>query len=94
MLVAVALGLLGPQALASEDAPSRKSSRDRQAVAEPELPELARDVAHALEEDDAPYWTRLELRSAPEPSVDATEWARIEAEWERARTLIVDADSD
>lgn len=58
MLVAVALGLLGPGALAAETAEDEQEPSARPAPA-PETSQA--DMVSALEEQDAPYWTRLTL---------------------------------
>ena len=87
MLVAVALGLLGPQALA-EDEPNPCKSPKVDCREAPGDASLEDEIAAALEEDDAPYWTRLELRDES-VDFDPDEQARIEAEWEQARRLVV-----
>jgi len=67
MLVAVALGLLGPNALAAEPAEDGRSSRgsassQAQAGADDSKAELDDEaVMSALEDETGPYWTRLDL---------------------------------
>ena len=69
MLVAVALGLLGPNALAADPAETgrtvRGASTTRAAPAtSDEAPSSSLDdeaVMAALEDESGPYWTKLEL---------------------------------
>ena len=63
MLVAVALGLLGPNALAAdavEDERDRRGSASAtRAAADDGI--ARKDVMSALDTEEGPYWTRLEL---------------------------------
>ena len=65
MLVAVALGLLGPNALANdatEEERTRRSSEARDTA--PATDGLEREsLMSALEDEEGPYWTRLDLKS-------------------------------
>lgn len=57
MLVAVALGLLGPSALAAD--PKEEKRDVRRATAKTDL--ASSDLVDALEDAEAPYWTQLTL---------------------------------
>lgn len=64
MLVAVALGLLGPNALANETAEDERARRAPAAdrAGADRTDDMDKDqVMSALEDESAPYWTRLSL---------------------------------
>ena len=81
LLVAVALGLLAPNALADDGSKRNKDS------ARAEGSGIDRDqILDALGDSEAPSWARLEMIDEG-PSND--EWARAEADWKRVRALKV-----
>ena len=85
MLVAVALGILGPAALAADDSRSARTTCDRtKSVDETDL------VVASLEDStDDPYWTRLELQEDDGmPSISPSDWEASEAAWEQARLTL------
>ena len=90
MLVAVALGLLGPSALASDEERENRVVRDAgEADADEQMEEA---VAEALaDNDEAPYWTRLTIEGdEPDSSVSTDDWDRAEAEFEKARLIVTE----
>ncbi|MFT7520672.1 MAG: hypothetical protein ACI9MC_002823 [Kiritimatiellia bacterium] len=81
MLVAVALGLLGPGVLASEsddlvdDVAVRKSSDS-----------LEDQVTESMSSDEGPYWSRLDIGEADYPG--ETDQQSAELAWLDARSLV------
>ncbi|MFK7930306.1 MAG: hypothetical protein AB8H79_19110 [Myxococcota bacterium] len=84
MLVAVALGLLSPSALAADPSESKRSGADKRQerrVASHSTHESSSlsstlertDVEDALEDEDAPYWTQLTLVDGDD---DAAAWRK------------------
>lgn len=64
MLVAVALGLLGPNALANETMEDERVRRSSGAAADRTEEDAATseaEVMSALEDETGPYWTQLSL---------------------------------
>lgn len=61
MLVAVALGLLGPNALATESIDESRTRRGSARAAHNTTGVEREAVMSALEDEEGPYWTRLSL---------------------------------
>ena len=92
MMVAVALGLLGPAALAAdEDKTSRAVEGVKNTLATPERAVGESEVAASVTPHaEDPHWTRLELYEdeGGMPSISPSDWEASESAWEQARLTI------